>query len=157
MFEEELINSIQLHECIYNKGSNLYRNKIAKEKAWSAVAAEVGKPVKQCQTRWKSLRDRYTKEHLKLSSGSGAPEYSPEWRFTNSMSFLSDYIQPRPTTSNFDTNEGDEYTYEYLSDDLEITFEEYSQPDFSPNLLWMELAIQQETVFATVFRMFALL
>ncbi|XP_073831608.1 transcription factor Adf-1-like [Musca autumnalis] len=123
MFEEELINSIQLHECIYNKGSNLYRNKIAKEKAWSAVAAEVGKPVKQCQTRWKSLRDRYTKEHLKLSSGSGAPEYSPEWRFTNSMSFLSDYIQPRPTTSNFDTNEGDEYTYEYLSDDLETTFE----------------------------------
>ncbi|XP_073822062.1 uncharacterized protein [Musca autumnalis] len=93
--EEALINAVQQHTCIYDKSSKAYRNKFSKEKAWDAVANAVGKPVKQCQTRWKSLRDRFVKEELKLASGSEAPEYM-DWKFSASMSFLRNLLQPRP-------------------------------------------------------------
>ncbi|XP_073811048.1 uncharacterized protein [Musca autumnalis] len=131
--EEALINAVQQHPCIYDKSSKAYRNKFSKEKAWDAVANAVGKPVKQCQTRWKSLRDRFVKEELKLASGSEAPEYM-DWKFSASMSFLRDHLQPRPTTSNFDSYQGEEYLTEDFESSYETSFEVLPQatPETSP-------------------------
>ncbi|XP_073822066.1 transcription factor Adf-1-like [Musca autumnalis] len=124
-FEEKLINSIQQFECKYIKASPNYRNRIVKEKAWNHIAESSGKTVKQFQGRWKSLRERYVKENLKMASGSAAPEYTHQWTFFNTMSFLRDYVEAKPTSSNYNHYEGEDY--EYLDDYLDTTIEDLSQ------------------------------
>ncbi|XP_036335359.1 uncharacterized protein LOC118745791 [Rhagoletis pomonella] len=88
---------------LYDKSSHLFRNKLLKEKAWDAVACAVGVPVTNCQTRWKSLRDRFVRETglQKKKSGSGA-EDGATWQYLEAMDFMRDFVAPRKTFSNLD-------------------------------------------------------
>lgn len=49
MFEEELIEAVQQHNCLYDKSAQVYRNKLIKEKAWISVAAAAGATGKCCR------------------------------------------------------------------------------------------------------------
>lgn len=114
-----LIEAVQTHPCLFDKSIVAYRNKVAKEKAWRTVAAATNASgefifkliflmlifitdilhyiaVEQCQSRWRSLRDRYVKEvnGAKPPSGSGAKDGSG-WRYMDAMSFLQRHVAPR--------------------------------------------------------------
>ncbi|XP_036322106.1 uncharacterized protein LOC118736112 [Rhagoletis pomonella] len=101
--EEKLIEAVRAHSCLYDKSSHLFRNKLLKEKAWDAVACAVGVPVTNCQTRWKSLRDRFVRKTglQKKKSGSGA-EDGATWQYLEAMDFMRGFVAPRKTFSNLD-------------------------------------------------------
>ncbi|XP_017471636.1 PREDICTED: transcription factor Adf-1-like isoform X2 [Rhagoletis zephyria] len=101
--EEKLIEAIKMQPCLFDKSSNLFRNKYLKEWAWQAVAASVGVSEEHCRNRWKSLRDRFVREVAANRPKSGdAANYKPEWCFMDAMRFLTKHIAPRRTISNLD-------------------------------------------------------
>ncbi|XP_036317374.1 transcription factor Adf-1-like, partial [Rhagoletis pomonella] len=104
MFEENLINAIEKHRCIWDKSLLCYRDKNKKDMAWRDVSAVVGESEADCRKRWKSLRDRFTIE-LKLQhqpSGS-ATSFRKNWAYFDTLSFLKGTVAPRNTTTNITT------------------------------------------------------
>ncbi|XP_017480899.1 PREDICTED: transcription factor Adf-1-like [Rhagoletis zephyria] len=97
--EYTLIQAIQMHPCLFDKSVPSYRNKLAKEKAWNYVAAAAGASVEQCQSRWRSLRDRFVKESRKAPSGSAAKDIGG-WQYMEAMGFLARHVAPRQTFGN---------------------------------------------------------
>lgn len=45
--------------------------------------------------RWKALRERYTKEHRRLPTGTGADSVEKKWEFYHLMDFLKDFVKHR--------------------------------------------------------------
>ncbi|XP_055838511.1 uncharacterized protein LOC129906669 [Episyrphus balteatus] len=86
-FEEALIDAIQRHECLFHKDSIFYRKKNVKQKAWNKVASETGASVKECQHRWRSLRDRFVRETRAKSQC--------KWRYMNRLVFLMPHLDSR--------------------------------------------------------------
>uniref|UniRef100_A0A0A1WTN1 Transcription factor Adf-1 n=1 Tax=Zeugodacus cucurbitae TaxID=28588 RepID=A0A0A1WTN1_ZEUCU len=86
--EELLIKLVRNHDVLYsNKGfkcSNL------KAKSWLEISEQMGVSVEACYNRWKSLRERYTREIKRDAS------LSVQWPLFNSLSFLRDSIKLRP-------------------------------------------------------------
>ncbi|KAF6212927.1 hypothetical protein GE061_010639 [Apolygus lucorum] len=56
--------------------------------------------IETARTRWKTLRDRFSKERKKKPTGSGA-NLSGKWPLMPLMEFLLPMMTPRPTISNF--------------------------------------------------------
>ena len=50
--------------------------------------------------RWKTLRERYTKEHKKVKppTGTGADKVEKEWQFYHLMDFLREHVSHRRYT-----------------------------------------------------------
>lgn len=44
--EKELIDSVSVHECLYNNKINVYKNFEKKQQAWEDVSANLGAPGK---------------------------------------------------------------------------------------------------------------
>ncbi|XP_036345102.1 transcription factor Adf-1-like [Rhagoletis pomonella] len=128
--EDKLIEAVSAHPCLYDKSSNLFRNKFLKEKAWEKVAQLVGVSEKHCQTRWKSLRDRFVRETAALKGRSGAAaEEMPTWSHMEAMSFLKDHVAPRRTFSSLDFSQTDGDTINSNTQDSEVeNCEEISSP-----------------------------
>ncbi|XP_017468474.1 PREDICTED: uncharacterized protein LOC108360618 [Rhagoletis zephyria] len=101
--EYKLIEAVQMHPCLYDKSSVAYRNRLAKEKAWNYVAGAIGCSVEQCQSRWRSLRDRFVKDESgrKAPSGSAANDMvSSGWKYYEALAFLQRHVSPRKTFDN---------------------------------------------------------
>ncbi|XP_018794570.1 PREDICTED: uncharacterized protein LOC108972445 [Bactrocera latifrons] len=62
MFEETLINAVRKYPCLYDK-NNKTSDKTQQiiKRCWNSVSAETSAPVERCQSRWRSLRDRFVR------------------------------------------------------------------------------------------------
>ncbi|KAG5870974.1 hypothetical protein JTB14_006701 [Gonioctena quinquepunctata] len=67
-----------------------------KENSWKQISQELEMTVEDCQRIWLNLRNKFGREKKVLPSGSGAP-VTPQWEYSESMSFLNAYIKPRNT------------------------------------------------------------
>ncbi|XP_041958864.1 classical arabinogalactan protein 9-like [Alosa sapidissima] len=101
--EEKLIVAVAGFPNLYDPSLLSYRDNDQRNSAWRRVAEIVGVPEDVCRTRWKSLRDQYTrdkrKERERNRSGAGASSAQP-WRYMAVMGFLAPFLEARPTTSN---------------------------------------------------------
>uniref|UniRef100_A0A034WLY9 Transcription factor Adf-1 n=1 Tax=Bactrocera dorsalis TaxID=27457 RepID=A0A034WLY9_BACDO len=92
MFEENLINAVRKYPCLYDK-NNKTSDKTQQiiKRCWNNVSAETGEPVERCQSRWRSLRDRFVRENRNYVERN---QHSM-WIFMESLEFLRDFIDTR--------------------------------------------------------------
>ncbi|XP_011403873.1 PREDICTED: uncharacterized protein LOC105312711 [Amphimedon queenslandica] len=85
--DEKLISSVEQYPCLYNTKCMDFRIRTKKENAWKAIADHL--PLLR---RWKTLRERYTKElkKRKILTGTGADEVIKEWDTVGNMVDMSD-------------------------------------------------------------------
>ncbi|XP_046830030.1 uncharacterized protein LOC124429164 [Vespa crabro] len=106
---EDFISEIELRPAIWELSSDDYTNKITKKNAWEEVIrkfcpeferksnAEKNNIALRFQRKWKSLRDCYSRELLKIKkekSGSGTPANRKQYMYYNKLSFLQTVVKP---------------------------------------------------------------
>uniref|UniRef100_A0A1A9Z6F2 MADF domain-containing protein n=1 Tax=Glossina pallidipes TaxID=7398 RepID=A0A1A9Z6F2_GLOPL len=96
--EEQLIGAVKERRELYDKHSIDFRNKMIREKAWEDISKEMGMSTKRCKVRWRSLKDRFTRDYKRkaASSRSSSPG-SRKWKFYDDMKFLGEFITPKET------------------------------------------------------------
>ncbi|CAG9535134.1 unnamed protein product [Cercopithifilaria johnstoni] len=65
-FNDNLIREVRLNPIIYDFSHPLYGNAIKKQETWIEIAAKLNEKVEAVKTRWRTLRDRYTKERRRV-------------------------------------------------------------------------------------------
>ncbi|EJW80719.1 hypothetical protein WUBG_08375 [Wuchereria bancrofti] len=65
-FNDSLIREVRLNPIIYDFSHPLYGNAIKKQETWIEIAAKLNEKVEAVKTRWRTLRDRYTKERRRV-------------------------------------------------------------------------------------------
>uniref|UniRef100_A0A1X7U507 MADF domain-containing protein n=1 Tax=Amphimedon queenslandica TaxID=400682 RepID=A0A1X7U507_AMPQE len=71
-FDEALISHVRKYPCLYNNKSPDFKVVWKKENAWVEISKQLKSDVETVSKRWKTLRERYTKEHRKIPTGTGA-------------------------------------------------------------------------------------
>ncbi|XP_055902909.1 transcription factor Adf-1-like [Eupeodes corollae] len=103
-FEENLISLVKEEEYLFNTKSRSYKNATKRAVAWDKISAQLKRPVQDCKQRWRSLRDRFTREHrcmTSLPSGSAAiVEPDDKWELYDSLKFLIPSLLTRKQIGN---------------------------------------------------------
>lgn len=108
--DREIIAFVQSNPLLWQKRIKIdKKNKDTIDQAFLQIGFLLSKPLTgdAVSTRWKSLRDQYSREMRKViasqpRSGAGSEElsYKSTWPLFNELSFLKDVIKPRKTQSN---------------------------------------------------------
>lgn len=61
---QKLIDAVEQHESLWNVKSQTYKNRDAKENAWSEVAAAVDSDKTEALIKWNSLRVTYRVNYI---------------------------------------------------------------------------------------------
>lgn len=106
---EDFISEIEARPAIWELSSDDYTNKITKKNAWDEVIkkfcpefdkksnAEKNNIALRFQRKWKSLRDCYSRELLKMKKeklGTGVPVNRKQYMYYNQLSFLQTVVKP---------------------------------------------------------------
>lgn len=113
--DEVLIACVAQKPALYDYRLPLNERTMMKKNAlWNEVCNIMGgiMDVDTIKKRWKYLKDCYMKDRKKtneyVASGSASTsKRKSTFRFSQAMSFLSDCIEPRPTSSTLPINEGE--------------------------------------------------
>ncbi|OZC05616.1 hypothetical protein X798_07410 [Onchocerca flexuosa] len=65
-FNDSLIREVRRNPIIYDFTHPLYGNAVKKQETWIEIAAKLNEKVEAVKTRWRTLRDRYTKERRRV-------------------------------------------------------------------------------------------
>lgn len=87
-FNDSLIREVRRHSIIYDTTHPLYGNALKKQETWNEVAAVLGEKVEAIKTRWRTLRDRYTKERRRITLSGGGSSFS----YYADLNFLDLYM-----------------------------------------------------------------
>ncbi|XP_011205564.2 uncharacterized protein LOC105227756 [Bactrocera dorsalis] len=90
--DERLIELVENHEILYNKHCTGYKGAGEKTESWIKIGEELGLTAEECAKRWKSLRERYSRE-LKLVENNN--NYVVEWPLFGALSFLRQFVKQR--------------------------------------------------------------
>ncbi|XP_029945543.1 uncharacterized protein LOC115387111 isoform X3 [Salarias fasciatus] len=60
-----------------------------------SISQNVGMPMERCKSKWKNLRDTYTRERKKVSRCGAAARTAKRWKYLGILSFLDPFIVPR--------------------------------------------------------------
>lgn len=69
---ESLIIEVRRYPWLWDSSRDDYRKLNKKYTSWKSISLSVGKPAKDCQEKWRTLRDTYRKilhQEKKLPSG----------------------------------------------------------------------------------------
>lgn len=104
-FDELLINAVKDHPSIYKKADAKYQDKIFKDAEWEAIASAMRTDKAACKRRWERVRQYYARQVKKNKKSYKTGQaldgsLKPIWRHMESMKFINEHIQPRPTRSN---------------------------------------------------------
>lgn len=103
---EEFIAEIEARPAIWELSSDDYTNKVTKKNAWEEVitkfcpefertsSPERNNIALRFQRKWKSLRDCYSRELLKMKKEKGTPANRRRYRYYNQLSFLQTVVKP---------------------------------------------------------------
>ncbi|KAL2099401.1 hypothetical protein ACEWY4_005881 [Coilia grayii] len=105
--EEKLVLAITGYPELYDFSHKNYQNKHLKQAAWSRVSFAVDRSVKECQKKWKYLRDESLKQRrMEKERRSGAEGgMRKRWKYMGILSFLEPYVKERETSSNLEFEE----------------------------------------------------
>ncbi|XP_065332831.1 transcription factor Adf-1-like isoform X1 [Cloeon dipterum] len=94
----KLINMVKEFPDLYDTRRPNYKDTVLKESIWTQIASNIGTPVQDVKTRWRSLRDRFTREK-KAAILSNSPDYTGKpfkpWPLVEHMNFLWSFISHR--------------------------------------------------------------
>nr|CAD7409026.1 unnamed protein product [Timema poppensis] len=93
-----LVELVRRYPNLYMSSNKMYKDLTVRENSWSDIAAVMSKSVKECQTRWVRLRERYAREKRRefIESSSGeTPVKKKEWHLLKDMEFLSPHVKRR--------------------------------------------------------------
>lgn len=98
--DERLIIEVQQYPGLYDQGSQDYRDLRKKETMWQAVAESLGLHVRECQARWRVLRDKFAREmrknmNCKKAGGSALQVYQGSWALMSHLMFLTSHVKHR--------------------------------------------------------------
>ncbi|XP_059489813.1 transcription factor Adf-1-like isoform X2 [Neocloeon triangulifer] len=100
----KLINLVKEFPDLYDTRRPNYKDTVLKETIWTEIANNLSTPVQDVKTRWRSLRDRFTREK-KAAILSNSPDYTGKpfkpWPLVEHMNFLWSFISHREGHGNF--------------------------------------------------------
>ncbi|XP_037781807.1 uncharacterized protein LOC119578140 [Penaeus monodon] len=99
--DEKLIIEVQQYPGLYDQNSYDYRDLRKKENMWQKVADALGLHARECQARWRVLRDKFVREMRKnmnpKKAGSSALQvYQGSWPLMSQLMFLTSHVKHRP-------------------------------------------------------------
>ncbi|XP_054709808.1 uncharacterized protein LOC129219437 [Uloborus diversus] len=88
--EETFIEMVQRNPVLYNISKKGYKDHLAKENCWKAISESINVPVSTCKSKWKCLRDYYTRNRKAKPTGTAAEFKSfREKQRMQALSFLA--------------------------------------------------------------------
>ncbi|KAK8728002.1 hypothetical protein OTU49_009331, partial [Cherax quadricarinatus] len=135
--DEKLIIEVQQYPGLYDQGSYDYRDLRKKETMWQAVAESLGLHARECQARWRVLRDKFVREmrknvNPKRAGTSALQVYQGSWPLMSQLMFLTSHVKHRPYRSSRRDNLSDAGGTED-EEDAEPTDEEEIEMKHNPN------------------------
>ncbi|XP_078495448.1 transcription factor Adf-1-like [Ciona intestinalis] len=67
-FNEILIEMVRDSPNLYDSKDKYYKDQIKIDSMWTKISSSTGQPVEICTKRWKSLRDRFSKERKNIEN-----------------------------------------------------------------------------------------
>ncbi|XP_039309938.1 uncharacterized protein LOC120358753 [Solenopsis invicta] len=106
-YNERLIAEVFVREGLWNsKLPYKFRGPAHLKTLWCEVDTCLGTPAGSSQIKWKSLRDRFVREHSSVTtyipSGSGAMKKKSNWPLYDTLRFLIPTVNYRKTISNLE-------------------------------------------------------
>ncbi|KAK9500827.1 hypothetical protein O3M35_002016 [Rhynocoris fuscipes] len=102
--DEILIELVRKNPALYSVKSMTYKNMVIKNNIWKEIAKTLGKKERDCQIRWKSIRDYYQRKKKEIvMKGKGIQSVpNPDTFFTKfkHLSFLDNNTIERETIIN---------------------------------------------------------
>ncbi|XP_077544123.1 uncharacterized protein LOC144156155 [Haemaphysalis longicornis] len=89
-FNQQLVREVKKYRHLWDQHTRLFTEAACRDAAWTDIAATLGVSVKQCQTRWRSLRDTYVKRKKRLNATADSPWDDLE----QELRFIDDYLRP---------------------------------------------------------------
>lgn len=109
----KLIAEVEIRPCIWNVGTDDYKNRNKRDSAWQSIATVFSDeiPVDQLTAKWQNLRTQYRTSLAsakKTKSGQGVA-FKPHWKFHSQMSFIgaTEQSQTVRSESNFSLEDTD--------------------------------------------------
>ncbi|XP_063850891.1 transcription factor Adf-1-like [Scylla paramamosain] len=104
--DERLIIEVQQYPALYDQGSQDYRDLRKKESMWHAVSESLGLHVRECQARWRVLRDKFAREmrknvNAKKAGGNALQVYQGSWALMSHLMFLTSHVKHRSSQGSF--------------------------------------------------------
>ncbi|CAG9822043.1 unnamed protein product [Phaedon cochleariae] len=121
----QLIEIVRHFSVLYDIKHKEYRNHEVKTNAWKTIGETMNRPAAECEARWTTLRNVFTRESKKakvVPSGSGGK--GKPWIWLEEMSFLLGFIRRRKTKGNVSKPETDEIEMDTPSEDVWDTMSE---------------------------------
>uniref|UniRef100_A0A0A9ZE30 Transcription factor Adf-1 n=1 Tax=Lygus hesperus TaxID=30085 RepID=A0A0A9ZE30_LYGHE len=102
LFNEHLIDLVKSNEAIWNPEHRDHRRSSHLDVLWSDIGVQLNKDPAVCKKRWRSLRDRFTRESNRMKGITGqAASTSCGWALFNLLEFLRPTSTRRPAISNY--------------------------------------------------------
>nr|CAD7589532.1 unnamed protein product [Timema genevievae] len=117
-----LVELVRRYPNLYMSSNKMYKDLTVRENSWSDIAAVMSKSVKECQTRWVRLRERYAREKRRefIENSSGeTPVKKKEWYLLKDMEFLSPHVKRRKCFFIVPTNTSDNIEESNSANELE--------------------------------------
>lgn len=85
---ETLIMEVQRYPWLWDSSRDDYRKIKKKLATWKAISLVIGKTAKDCQERWRTLRDTYKKIVNREKKSPNCSENSKKWYYMTHLEFL---------------------------------------------------------------------
>ncbi|XP_063239160.1 transcription factor Adf-1-like [Bacillus rossius redtenbacheri] len=96
MDDEKLISLVKSCSCLYDRSNADFKDANKRDRVWATISMHMGVSADNCQSRWRMLREKYTRE--KKSELSSSPEEiaaRPQWLYMEQLAFLEPHIRHR--------------------------------------------------------------
>ncbi|XP_041971744.1 uncharacterized protein LOC121727810 [Aricia agestis] len=92
---ERLIECVRKHVFLYDVTHVDYKNVSLKNAIWEAIGNQLDQSGDAVRTKWKTLRDGYTKYRKIAKMTTGTNKRLSQYLWSSQLSFLDDYNTPR--------------------------------------------------------------
>lgn len=90
----DLIEAVKNNPILYDNTLSDFKVPEKKIFCWENIAKNLGTSEEECRKRWRTLRERYTRE-LKQTKFIGGTKTISSWEFFKQLGFLEDHIKYR--------------------------------------------------------------
>lgn len=90
----DLIEAVKNNPILYDNTLSDFKIPEKKIYCWESIAKNLGTSEEECRKRWRTLRERYTRELKQMKFGGGTKTTS-SWEFFKHLGFLMDHIKYR--------------------------------------------------------------
>ncbi|XP_022121877.2 uncharacterized protein LOC110997838 [Pieris rapae] len=97
---EKLIESVRGHIFLYDVCHPQYKNASLKSAIWESIGKELNESGEAVRSKWKTVRDGYTKYKKQLRSSTGSSRKNISYTWASQLEFLDSFYAQRASSSN---------------------------------------------------------